>query len=171
MARAPSYRFVASITVASVTSKVTGEFAAPDRIHETIATTTATTPAVVVETVFSAGRVFIRDGASGVWRPAQTPTGASTNDPRVAFSVIQRAQNATDNGSAVSFTLPADATRELLQVPPNDTVGEARGSATLTTNGVIHLELTVPSAARTVRIVIDYSAIGSGPPVTAPTGV
>ena len=164
MATASSYRFNASITVQNVTTKVVGEFQAPDRIHETIGTATAT----VAETIFVGGQVFVHDPATHVWHPAQKPAGASSTDPRLAFTVVQQAQNVTASGSTMTFTLPAAAVSQLLQAAPGDKVGEAHGAATLAAGGLSHLELTVPSAQRTVRVSLDYADIGSAPPVTAP---
>lgn len=165
MVKAASYRFVAAIDAAGRTTRVTGEFQAPDRLHEII--TSGASPAV--ETVFAGGRVFVRDARSGQWSQPTTAAGTpAAPDPRLAFAWLEQADHVSQTGSVFRFSLPSSVARQLVQTQTSTAAVTGEGTATAAAEGISHLEFDLRGASGGVRIVLDYTAIGRGPSVTQP---
>jgi hypothetical protein len=165
MASAPSYRFIGSITTGALVTGIIGEFQAPDRLHEVI-----TPPGgAVVETVFIGGRAYVLDRATGRWSHATQPANASgPQDPRLAFSVLQHAEHVTATGTSYLFSLPPSVAGQLLQAPSSSGATAGQGTATASATGITHLEFDLTLASRAIRVVLDYTSIGQGPPVSQP---
>jgi hypothetical protein len=165
MASATSYRFLAAITTSGATTRVAGEFQAPDRIHEVITPSTGS----VVETVFIGRLAFVHDSASGRWLHAQQAAAASTaQDPRLAFSVLEQADHVRADGPTYRFSLPAASASRLLQASSRDAPSAAQGTATVSDQGITHLEFELTSLSHQVQVVLDYLDMGRGPPVSQP---
>jgi hypothetical protein len=164
MQNASGYRFAASITTAGATTTVSGEFQAPDRVHEAITPSTGS----VVEAVFIAGKAYVKNPATGKWtQTAQTAASASAGDPRTAFAVLQQVTDVVANATGYDFDLPTAAAAKLVQAGGGKGPTGAHGRVVLSAQGIAHLEFHVlgtPSATTS----IDYRDIGGAPSVTQP---
>jgi hypothetical protein len=164
MQQATGYRFDAAVGAKVAAVDVTGEFQAPDRLHETVSV--GGRPSA--EVVFIGTKAFVKDPATGAWRDRVQGQDASTaTDVRSAFGALGDARDVsrTDDGR-YHFTIPAAATRTL--VGPNAT-GTVRGTATLAGNSVVELSYGATVNGKPVAFRITYSDIGSAPPVEQPT--
>ena len=163
MQAASGYAFSGVVDVASSQVKVGGEFQAPDRIHEFVTSPNGARAEVVL--VGSAS--FVRDPATGKWR--RSAAASTTTDPRTAFSVLQQATGVHRSGAQYLFSLPALATSRLLA--GGSAAGPGSGAATLADRTISSLQISVSLAGRPVTVSLQYSAVGTAPPVTAPSGV
>jgi hypothetical protein len=164
MRAAPSFRFDAAIELGSVTSRVGGEFQAPDRLHETV-TPPKGSP---VELVFIATQAFVKDPKSGAWR-SRPSTGPATSDPRAAFEALNQATNVRLAEGEYRFTLPRTATASLARlVGGAATPNTATGTATLTGVAIGRLTIDLPGTPR-AQLTVTYRGLGAAPPVQQPT--
>lgn len=162
MQSASGYRFSALVDVASSRITVTGEFQAPDRIHEVV-----TSPGGVrAEALLVGTDSFVRDAATGRWH--RTATASTATDPRTAFSVLRQATGVTLAGGRYVFSLPAEATARLLA--GGSSGGPGSGTAVLAGGVIASLQISLSQAGRPVTVSLQYSSVGSAPPVTAPAG-
>ena len=166
METASSYRFAGSVSVASSTTRVAGEFEAPDRVHELITTPQGAT----VEVVFAGPQVFVRDRATGRWSP-ERGTGAAASDPRHAFLMLEQATSVaeTGDGSTFTFALPATAASEFADVSghaPAATAGQ--GSATVAGGVLSTLRYDIAAPTARVDVLLTYTDVGHAPPVSLP---
>jgi hypothetical protein len=171
MAEAGSYRFTGSITVGASATKVSGEFQAPDRLHELI----TTAQGQMVEVVFVGGRAFIHDRASGRWTIGTTPAGSAAapsagNDPRTAFLMLQGATNisASPDGGTMQFSLKPDVAAQIVRLPSSGTPVVGSGTAVLSGGDLSSLSFSVRSGAQQLAVVLGYSDVGHGPAVSVP---
>jgi len=158
----PGYRFTATVVVATETTRVVGVFQAPDRVQETIDAPGATP----VEVVFTGSLAFVRQ-AGGKWFRPTTPLSPAQSDPRAAFGALSGAQDVTYVAGWYQFKLSASAAAQLLQAG-NGPVGSGTGRAHLSGSGIDGLELNLVRAGRVADISLEYSDVGSAPPVTQP---
>lgn len=162
MQAASGYAFTAVVDVGSSRVGVSGEFQAPDRIHEVI-----TSPSGArAEEVLVGSDTFVRDPTTGKWRRSTTPSSAT--DPRTAFSVLQQAGGVSRSGERYVFSLPASALRRLLASGSAATAGAGSGAATLGDHAISSLQISLTLSGRPVSLSLQYSAVGTAPPVTAP---
>lgn len=164
MQSATGYRFAASVTTAGATTTASGEFQAPDRLHEAITPSTGS----VVEVVFIAGKAYVKNPATGKWtQTAQTAASASAGDPRSAFAVLQQVTHVVANATGFEFDLPAGAAAKLVQAGSGKGPTGAHGRVVLSAQGIAHLEFNV-SGTPSVTESLDYQDIGGAPSVTQP---
>ncbi|HET6811644.1 MAG TPA: hypothetical protein VFH50_11605 [Acidimicrobiales bacterium] len=162
MQSAPGYVFSGIVRVGTDQVRITGRFQAPDRLDETIQVPGhSSVNAVLVGTT-----TFVRDPVAGTWRRS-TGTGSGA-DPRTAFSVLLQASAISRSGSTYHFSVPAQAAARLAS--GTVATGPAAGSAELSAGTITRLMIDLPGQGRTVSISLDYSSIGTAPPVTAPPG-
>jgi hypothetical protein len=162
IAAARSYTFGASVTVGASTTRVTGEFQAPDRVHELI-----TVGQRSAEVAFIGARAFTRDAASGRWSSVASgaaPTGA---DPRTAFTVLTQAEG-TFAPAGITFRLPTAVAGQLLVGNSRRSVSSIVGRAVVAAGGLSHLEFSISASGGPVNVVLDYRDINTAPPVATP---
>jgi len=164
MEAARGYRFSGGVKVGPAATHLTGEFQAPDRVHETVTTTGGTS----VELIMAGGRAFVHDRSTGRWsKVSRSQAVPAPSDPRKAFAVLEQATGVTGNGAVYSFSLPAQAAVQLAQFPSSGSVNSS-GEATLLGATISHLTLRFVGSDRTVEVYLSYSDVGTAPPVTEP---
>lgn len=162
MQAASGYAFTGVVEVASSQVRVSGEFQAPDRIHEVV-----TSPNGARAEVLLIGSVsFLREAATSQWHRSSAASAAT--DPRTAFSVLKQATGVRRSGVRYLFRLPTLATSRLLT--GGGAAGPGSGMAVLADHSISSLQVSVSAAGRLVTVSLYYSAIGTAPPVTAPSG-
>ncbi|GAC1307570.1 MAG: hypothetical protein NVSMB16_03830 [Acidimicrobiales bacterium] len=162
MASARSFRFVADISRSGApTLHLSGEFSAPDHVHETI----TGTPQGSTEVAFI-GKTTYRRRPDGHWvqgaaKPGGASAGSSSGDPRQAFEVLEDAKSVT-TGSSSTFTLTGTAAHRL-----DGAATTIRGNATLAGSTITALDYQGDDPSAT-KVVLQYSDIGTAPEVIAP---
>ena len=164
MASARSYSFAATIAVGSSTTRLAGEFHAPNVVHELI-----TVAGRTVEVTFIGRRAFTRDATSGRWSSIAGQPAHAAADPRSAFAVLAGTQGATAAGPTITFRLPAAAASQLLATNSHRSVSSVHGEAVVVPDGLSHLEYAITTDAGQVRIVVEYTDINTAAPISAPT--
>lgn len=164
MHSATSFRFDASVEVAQTPTHVTGEFQAPDRLHET-ATAARGVP---VEFVFVGTRAFVKDPTKGVWR-SRLSTAPGAADPRAAFDVLNQAEAIHIEGGEYRFTLTGAAAASIARsAGATVTPATVTGSAVLAGPSLSRLDLDV-AGTTPIHMTITYRDVGAAPPVEQPT--
>ncbi len=161
MQDAGGYRFEATVAAAGTQVSLTGEFQAPDRVHQIVGVNGE--PAV--EVVFIGAQVFVRDPATEVWRDQVQSTNASSVDVRRAFAALAEAHAVTRTRDVYQFELTPTATRSLITGASNK---PARGRARLDNMAISELTYRVQIGGRLVTVTVQYSDIGTSPPVETP---
>lgn len=160
MRTAPSFGFTAEVTAGDRVVKLVGEFAAPDRIHETI--TPAGAPST--EVILIGNAAYRLTATPGKWTtPTQRPP-AQQGDPRAAFVALTRATHVTSAGGRYRFEVVGNGAHIL--AGPKAT--RVRGTAVVTGGALTELEYQADDPLHT-RTHLTYSQVGSAPPVTAPS--
>lgn len=161
MQAAPNYTFTGTVDVGSGQAKLAGRFQAPDRVLEIV---TAASGAAA-ELVMIGPAVFVHDPATGKWRRSLTTSG--TTDPRSAFSVLLDAEDVSRSAGQFQFSLPPRDASGLLA--GTAAAGSVAGTADLVDGVITSLRVVLPLASRQVVVSIDYSSVGTAPPVATPT--
>jgi len=163
MQEAGGYSFSATLsTVDNLNEPVVidGTFQAPDRVEQGI--TRPGSPAIAM--VLDGGSVFLKDPSSGKWvTQAAASTGAV--DLRRSFAALSQAEGAKVEGSTAAFTLTGDAARAFVG---DQVSGPVAVTATLGTVGLARITYQADLGGRSMRVTIDYSAVGAAPAVTLP---
>jgi hypothetical protein len=157
MEGASSYRFAGTVTTGGRTVNLSGEFSAPDRLHETI----TVAGAAPVERIVIGTSAYQRTGSS--WRAA--PGTATASDPRSTFTALAQATTVSQQGSVYRFTLAGAAAGSL--VSGGSASGSVTGTASGSNNGITDLSFQSAAASGTT-VRFTYSDIGTAPPVVAP---
>ncbi len=161
MQDASGYRFEATVAAAGTQVSLTGEFQAPDRVHQIVGVNGK--PAV--EVVFIGAQVFVRDPATKVWLDQVQSTNASSVDVRRAFTTLAEASAVTRTRDVYQFELTPTATRSLIAGASNK---PAHGRARLDNMAISELTYRVRIDGRLVMVTVKYSDIGTSPPVETP---
>jgi hypothetical protein len=157
METASSYRFVGDVKVGGRPITISGEFSAPDRLHEILTLAGATT----IERVAIGPSAYQRNATT--W---QAVTGAtSTGDPRQTFAALAQATKVTPQGSGFAFELAGPAAASL--VSGGVATSTVTGTVTITNGSITDVAYRSAVASGTT-VHFAYSAIGTTPPVTAP---
>jgi hypothetical protein len=157
MEAASSYRFAGGVSAGGHTITVTGEFSAPDRLHETL--TVAGAPPV--ERVAIGTAAYQRNATT--WQAVSGAT--ATGDPRRTFAALAQATAVTVQGSGYRFELVGPAVSSL--VTGGSAATTVTGTVTVT-NGRITDVVYRSAVASGTTVHFGYSDIGTAPPVTAP---
>lgn len=159
MSKAPGYRFRAEVGSGATVVKVQGEFAQPDRVHETITRPDGS----AVELVFIGAKGYAKDPTTGRWINSATATGQSSTDPRSAFGALVSAQDIRRDQQRYRFVL----TGQPAQALGGSGVTRLEGTATL--GGTYITDLTLSATApRPLSLRLSYTDVGKAPPVTNP---
>lgn len=163
MAAADSFTFRAAINTSGTVTEVSGEFQAPDRVHQMM--TVADAP--VSESVFAGGKAYLKDAVSGTWSDLVQSVG-STNDPRAVFGVLASASNVTADGDTLTFTLSGDAAVTLLSGAATAQDVTLHGTATVSGDHITALSYEAPLEDGTLRVRVSYNDFGTAPAVDIP---
>ena len=157
MGAAASYRFVGTVEVGGHAISIAGEFAAPDRLHESV----SLDGEAPVERIAIGAIAYQRNGTT--W---QRVAGAATSgDPRGTFAALARATAVTPKGPGVSFELSGNAAGGLVTSGSAST--SVTGAVTITNGNITDITYHSTVAAGTT-VHFAYSEIGTAPPVTVP---
>jgi len=164
MAGARSYTFAAALAIGASTTRIAGDFQAPDRVREVITAGTGT-----AEVVFIGAHAYTKDPTSGRWSSSPAAATQPGRDPGAAFAVLERAEGATTTPAGITFHVPTSLAGQLLAPNSRRAVSSVEGRAVVVPGGLSHLEFSISTSAGQVRIVLDYQHLNTGAPVTAPT--
>ncbi|MGA7912612.1 MAG: hypothetical protein WB682_11210 [Candidatus Dormiibacterota bacterium] len=152
-----SFEFTAKVVTGSQEARITGEFAAPNNLHETAQIGTQS-----LELIRVGSRTYVRSAANTPWAPA---TGSpAPADPRAAFRVLESAGDVTLSGSTYAFTLTGAAAAALIQ-------GAATVKGTVTLAGGRIATLSYQATAPAVSVDLAYSNFNGAPAITLPPGL
>ena len=162
MQQVASYRFAATVGTGSSQVALTGEFQAPDRVHENI-TLTGKAP---VEVVFAGNQAFVKDAASGAWRNRVQASASPTTDVRAAFGALTKADAVSRRGSTYTFQVPAESALALVGTNATSSIPAV---AALSGNEISTLTYQPTIAGQKLQVSITYSDVNGAPPVSVPT--
>ncbi len=154
-----AFRFTADVVGGAQPIHVSGEFSAPDALHETVKIGSTT-----FELVRVGARAFRRDSPAAGWAVVPPANAAAPTDPRSAFAVLATAGTVRQEGSSYLFTLNRAAAGGLV----NNSTG-VTGSALLAGTRITDLSYRANSPAISVHLT--YTGFNSTPPVTPPPGL
>jgi hypothetical protein len=154
-----AFRFTADVTSGPQQVQVSGEFTAPNSLHETVKIGANT-----VEVLWVGTRAFRRNSATAAWQVVPPASASAPTDPRTAFGVLAKAAAVHMQGSSYMFSLSkADAT------------GLVKGSSSVTgaaqLSGGRITDLTYQAASPAVSVHLTYAGFNATPPVTPPPGL
>jgi hypothetical protein len=151
------YHFTGMVQASGETVTITGEFAAPDRLEETLAAPGA--PAI--ERILIGGQQYQRTGTS--W---QTVTGPAATDPRTTFGALAAATSVTAQPGGYAFTLAGTAAAQLVSgAPARGTT--ITGTVQVQSGAITDLAYRSDDASHT-SVHFSYSDVGTAPAITAP---
>lgn len=154
-----AFRFTADVLSGSQPVHVSGEFSAPDSLHETVKIGSNT-----VEVVRVGARAFRRESATAAWQLVPPANASAPADPRSAFAVLARASSVRLQGSSYLFTLVKSAAASLV-----DGSTSVTGAALLVGGRITDLSYRATKPA--VSVHLTYTGFNATPPVTAPPGL
>jgi hypothetical protein len=157
MEQVSSYHFAGAVNAGGRTVNLSGEFAAPDRLHETI----TVAGAAPVERIVIGTVAYQRNGST--WQSA--PGTATASDPRSTFAALAQATTVSQQGPVYRFTLAGAAAGSL--VSGGGSSGSVNGTVTLSANRITDLSFR-SSAASGTTVHFTYTDFGTAPPVVAP---
>jgi hypothetical protein len=151
-----TFRFTADVVSGSQQVKVSGEFSAPDGLHETV-----TIGANTVEVLRVGSRAFRRDTPTAAWRAVPAANASAPTDPRSAFSVLAGVTDVRLQESSYAFTLGKPAAASLVAGSNSVT-----GTALLSAGRIVDLSYKAASPAVTAHLT--YAGFNTTPAVVAP---
>ena len=161
MQQVAGYRFSATVGTSPAQVVLTGEFEAPDRVHENI-TLAGKAPA---EVVFVGNQAFVKDAASGAWRNRVQAPSATSTDVRAAFAALTKARAVHRRGSTYTFEVPADAALALVGTPATASIPAV---ARLSGNEISTLTYRPTVGGEQLQVSITYTDVNRAPPVSVP---
>ncbi len=157
-----SYRFVARVgNQLPAPLGLTGEFQAPDRVHENI--TIGGRPAA--EVVFIGSHAFAKDPGTGAWRNRVTAPAGATSDLRAAFATLAHARAVIRRGATYLFSVPAAAATRLIG---RKTATDVPASVRLTGGLIDTLTYTPTVSGRRIPVLVTYTDVNNAPAVAQP---
>ena len=160
MQESGGYSFTATIATGASTVTTIGNFQAPNRISQTVASSGSTPVSMILD----GATVYVRDPSTGVWSTKGSATERSV-DLRRTFAALGSPSSMSSDGSVYSFTLSEEATKQLAG---SDATGSAEVTATVGAVGLSQLQYRVTANGQTVTVTIDYRDVGTSPRVTIP---
>jgi hypothetical protein len=152
-----NYHFSGRVTIGIESLTLTGEFSAPDHLHETL-TLPGVTP---VERILIGTSTYQRTGTK--WR--RVAPASTSSDPRTTFGALASVSNVTANGGVYSFSVTGPASAALIS--GTGTTTTITGTATVQDGRIVNVSYRSPAGAGTA-VTFSYSALNTTPPVTAP---
>jgi hypothetical protein len=154
-----AFRFTADVSSGSQLVHVSGEFTAPNALHETVKIGANT-----VEALWVGSRTFRRDSATAAWQLVPPASSSAPTDPRTAFGVLANATAVHMQGSSYVFSLSKANASSLV-----------KGSSTVTGAALLDAgritDLTYQAASPAVSVHLTYAGFNATPPVTPPPGL
>ena len=152
-----SYQFSGRVTIGIESLTLTGQFSAPDHLHETLSL-----PGVApVERILIGTATYQRSGTK--WQ--KVAAASTSSDPRTTFGALANVSNVTASGDVYSFSVSGPASAELISgTGPSTTI---TGTATIQGGRIVNVSYRSPAGAGTA-VTFAYSALNTTPPVTAP---
>ena len=154
-----TFQFTGEVVSASQKTNISGEFAAPDALHESLKIGTAT-----LEVIRIGGRTFRRDSPTAAWQLVPASKATTPTDPRLAFTALAKATDVHLQGSTYVFTLNTSAATSLVNGSSAVT-----GSAVITGGRIT--DLAYKAATPVVSVHLIYAGFNATPRVTAPPGM
>jgi hypothetical protein len=154
-----AFRFTADVVSGSQQVQVSGEFTAPNALHEMVKIGTNT-----VEVIWVGGRTFRRNSATAPWQVVPPASASAPTDPRSAFGVLGSAASVHMQGSSYVFSLAKSGANSLVKGSSSVT-----GAAQLTSGRIT--DLTYQAASPPVSVHLTYDGFNATPPVTPPPGL
>jgi hypothetical protein len=154
-----TFQFTAEVVSASQKTNISGEFAAPDALHETVKIATGTLEVIRIGT-----RTYRRDSPTAAWQLVPPSKATTPTDPRLAFTVLAKATDVHLQGSTYLFTLTTSAATSLVNGSSSVT-----GSAVLAGGRIT--DLTYKAAKPVVSVHLTYAGFNATPRVAAPPGM
>ena len=151
------YRFAGTVQNGNEAVTVTGEFAAPDRLHETL----SVSGAQPLERLVIAGHQYQRVGTG--W---QAVSGTAPTDPRTTFGALAAATAVTAQPGGYAFTLGGTAAQQLVSGAP--AAGTTVTGSVQVRNGVIVDVAYHSSRGVATSVHFAYADVGTAPVITAP---
>jgi hypothetical protein len=147
------------VTSGSQDVQVSGEFTAPNALHETVKIGANT-----VEVLWVGTRAFRRNSATAAWQVVPPASSSAPTDPRSAFGVLAKAASVRVQGSSYAFTLGKPNAASLVKGSSSVT-----GAAQLSAGKIV--DLTYQAATPAVSVHLTYAGFNATPPVTPPPGL
>jgi hypothetical protein len=154
-----TFRFVADVVSGPQQAHVSGEFSAPDALHETVKIGPNT-----LEVIRIGARTFRRDSPAAAWQVVPATKATTPTDPRSAFAVLAKASDVRLQGNTYLFALTTSAAASLV----NGSTG-VTGAAVL--DGGRITDLSYRAAKPVVSVHLTYAEFNATPRVTAPPGL
>ncbi|MFI5282118.1 MAG: hypothetical protein ACHQ0J_03205 [Candidatus Dormibacterales bacterium] len=154
-----TFHFTAKVVTGSQQTQISGEFGAPNNLHET-----AQIGSQYVELIRVGSRTVVRSAPSAAWTVSTAASQSAAGDPRAAFGALGSAGDVTISGSTYTFTLTGAAAASLVQG-----ASKVTGTATLTDGRIATLSYL--STTPPVSVVLAYSSFNSAATITLPAGV
>jgi hypothetical protein len=151
------YRFAGTVQSGGEAVTVTGEFAAPSRLHETL----SVTGAQPVERLVIGSQQYQRVGTA--WNAVR---GTTPTDPRTTFGALAAATAVTPQPGGYAFTLAGTAAAQLVSGAPASGA-TVTGTVQVRNGQIVDIAYhSSGSAATSVHFV--YADVGTAPVITAP---
>ena len=153
------FSFTADVVSGSQQVHITGEFTAPNALHESVKIGAGT-----VDVLWVGTRAFRRASATAPWQVVAPASTSAPTDPRSAFAVLGNATSVHLQGTSYVFSLSKSNATTLV-----------KGSSTVTGAALIDsgriTDLTYQAASPAVAVHLTYAGFNTTPPVTAPPGL
>jgi hypothetical protein len=156
MERAPNFTFAATVQASNGSTRLHGQFEAPDREDVHFQASNGTTS----EVLFVGTKAYQR-GADGAWHDALGGP-AQPSDPRSAFSALLSARFAASQTSEHPCTLPPARASAVVKGPGQK--GPVHCAVWLDGNHIAALQLNGSNFDATIT----YTAVGTTPPLPRP---
>ena len=152
-----SYHFTGRVTIGIESLSLSGDFSAPDHLHETLSL-----PGVApVERILVGTSTWQRSGTK--WQ--RVAAASTSSDPRTTFGALAGVTNVTANAGVYSFSVTGPATAALISGTGATTT--ITGTATVQGGRIVNVSYRSPAGAGTA-VTYSYSGLNTTPPVTAP---
>jgi hypothetical protein len=161
MSRTAGFRFSADVVSDGIVVHVDGQFAAPDRVLETV--TASGHPAV--ELLFAGAHAFRRDPATGKWAGSASPPPSASTNPRGTFATLAQATSVHEGNGETTFLLERPAASRLISG-----AGHIKATAVLGATGSLESLALLGDDAHHTSMRLTYD-VRSTPAVTLPPGV
>jgi len=157
MERTSGYRFAGTVESGPETVTVTGEFAAPDRLHETL----SAAGGQPIERLLIGSQQYQKAGTA--W---QAVSGTAATDPRATFGALAAATAVTARPDGYAFTLAGTAAQQL--VSGAGVVGTTVSGTVQVRDGAIVDISYKSSGSPATSVHFAYAGVGTAPVITAP---
>ena len=169
MSKAQNFTLAGTVTTAGSSTPLSGQFQAPDVVALQITGALG----VPINVLFVGSKSYVKS-STGAWQRKIT-SGSGTSDPRAAFAVLDQATGVTavqgaDGQVTYRFTLPASAAAKIVQGASTGSGANLSGSAVVTSGLITDLMIKSVATGKVFSADLNYSAVGTSPPVVLPPG-